>query len=130
KAPRYQGGGSSHINSYKVTNAFDAATQLMSGNLTYAQGYHLDSLEPDADLVQEAVAVAKDADVAVIFAGLPDSMESEGFDRGDMRMPHNHNELIAAVSAAQPNTVVVLHNGSPVEMPWVKAPKAILEVYL
>ncbi|MEK3834119.1 MULTISPECIES: glycoside hydrolase family 3 C-terminal domain-containing protein [unclassified Paenibacillus] len=130
KAPRYQGGGSSHINSYKVTNAFDAAAQLMSGNLTYAQGYHLDSLEPDADLVQEAVAAAKDADVAVIFAGLPDSMESEGFDRGDMRMPHNHNELIAAVSAAQPNTVVVLHNGSPVEMPWVKAPKAILEVYL
>ncbi|MEH7492606.1 glycoside hydrolase family 3 C-terminal domain-containing protein [Neobacillus niacini] len=130
KAPRYQGGGSSHINSFKVSNAYDVASQFMAGNLTYAQGYQTDSLENDANLVQEAVAVAKGADVAVIFAGLPESMESEGFDRSHMRMPQNHNELVTAVCSAQPNTIVVLHNGSPVEMPWVTEPKAILEAYL
>lgn len=130
KDPRYQGGGSSHINSFKVSNAFDTVTKYTTGSVTYAQGYQMDSLKSDANLVQEAVAVAKTADVAVIFAGLPESMESEGFDRSHMKMPQNHNELITAVCTAQPNTVVVLHNGSPVEMPWVHAPKAILEVYL
>jgi beta-glucosidase len=81
-------------------------------------------------LVAEAVALAKTCAVAVVFAGLPDSMESEGVDRKYMRMPDGYNRLIEAICAVQPNTVVVLHNGSPVEVPWADSAPAILEAYL
>lgn len=133
ETPRYQGGGSSHINSYKVIGALNAARGLdgvSPASILYAQGYRIDSQEPDEILTAEALEAAKGADVAVIFAGLPEMMEVEGYDRPHMSMPLNQNELIAAVCAVQPNTVVVLHNGSPVEIPWVHAPKAILETYL
>lgn len=73
---------------------------------------------------------AEHAEAAVIFAGLPDSFESEGYDRKHMRMPESQNELISAVAAVQPNTIVVLHNGSPVEMPWIHQVKGVLEAYL
>ena len=81
-------------------------------------------------MLEEALNAAKDAEVAVIFAGLPDSYESEGYDRTTMAMPANQNELIEAVATVNPNTVVVLHNGSPVEMPWADKAAAILELYL
>lgn len=128
KKPRYQGGGSSHIYSRKITSALDAACEYC--DVTYAQGF--DDMEDviDADLQKEAVNVAKAADVAVIFAGLPDLIESEAFDRDDLKMPANQNALIEAVAAIQPNTVVVLHNGSPIEMPWLSQVKGILEAYL
>src|SRR5690606_31966250 len=70
------------------------------------------------------------ADVAVVFAGLPDRYESEGYDRKHMRLPDNHNRLIEAGAAVQPNIVVVLSNGSPVEMPWIGQVKGVLEAYL
>ena len=128
KTPRYQGGGSSHINSHKVTSALDAVEGM--ANVTYAQGF--DDMEDKTDdkLLAEAVETAKKAKVAVIFAGLPDAFESEGFDREHMRMPDCQNELISKVAAVQPNTIVVLHNGSPVEMPWVNEVKGIVEAYL
>lgn len=66
----------------------------------------------------------------MIFAGLPDAYESEGFDRDNMKMPDNQIKLIEEVSAVQPNVVVVLHNGSPIEMPWICHAKAVLEMYL
>lgn len=69
-------------------------------------------------------------DVAVIFAGLPDSYESEGYDRKHLGMPNCQNALIEAVAEAQPNTIVVLHNGAPIEMPWLGKVKAVLEAYL
>jgi len=128
KYPRYQGGGSSHINSHKVTSAWDMVSHL--DNITYAQGYNDDKDLTDELLLKEAIEVAKKAKVAVIFAGLPDSFESEGFDRSHMAIPNCQNELIARVAEVQPNTVVVLHNGSPVEMPWVNDVKGILEAYL
>ena len=65
-----------------------------------------------------------------MFAGLPDAYESEGYDRSHMRMPDCQNRLIEAVAEVNPNTVVVLHNGSPVEMPWIGKVKAVLEGYL
>ena len=125
--PRYQGGGSSHINSFRTTGAVEAAAGL---KVTYAQGYcaAADTMS-DAQL-EEAVAAAKAAKVAVVFAGLPDAYESEGYDRKHMAMPACQNRLIEAVAAANPNTVVVLHNGSPVEMPWLGKVKAVLEAYL
>jgi beta-glucosidase len=128
KKPRYQGGGSSHINSHKVTSAWDMVAQL--GNISYAQGFNDDKDETDDVLLQEAIEAASKAKVAVIFAGLPDAFESEGFDRSHMRIPNCQNELIARIVEVQPNTVVVLHNGSPVEMPWAKEVKGIVEAYL
>ena len=128
KKPRYQGGGSSHINSHKVTAAWDILKDMPS--ITYAQGYEDTQDVTDDKLLEEAVQTAAKAKVAVIFAGLPDSFESEGYDRSHMRMPDCQNELIAKVAAVQPNTIVVLHNGSPVEMPWVDQVKGIVEAYL
>lgn len=133
KNPRYQGGGSSHINSFKVESAWEAAEftrNVKKENLTFAQGFD-DAEDKDDDvLLAEAVEAAKKADAAVIFAGLPDNFESEGYDRKHMRMPDCQNALIEAVANVQPNTVVVLHNGSPVEMPWIGKVKAVLEAYL
>lgn len=128
KKPRYQGGGSSHINSHKVTAAWDVIKDMP--NISYAQGFVDDKDQTDEALLEEAVQTAAKADVAVIFAGLPDSFESEGYDRTHMRMPDCQNELIAKVAAVQPNTIVVLHNGSPVEMPWADQVKGIVEAYL
>lgn len=128
KRPRFQGGGSSHINSHKVTSALDAVASME--NVSYVQGFNDNVDVIDEDLISEAVEAAKKAKVAVIFAGLPDAFESEGFDRTHMKMPKSQNELIYRVSQVQPNTVVVLHNGSPVEMPWVNEVKGIVEAYL
>lgn len=125
--PRFQGGGSSHINSFKTTSALEAAKDL---KVTYAQGYSAGLDCATDEQIAEAVEAAKKAKVAVVFAGLPDSYESEGYDRTHMRMPECQNRLIEAVAAANPNTVVVLHNGSPVEMPWIDKVGAVLEAYL
>lgn len=84
----------------------------------------------DEILLAEAVEKARQADKAIIFAGLPDAYETEGVDRKSIDMPENQNRLIAAVAAAQPNTVVVLHNGSAIAMPWLASVKAVLELYL
>lgn len=128
KVPRYQGGGSSHINSFKVVSALEAVSGF--GNVTYAQGFEDNSEVLEEGLLAEAISAAKAAKVAVIFAGLPDAYESEGFDREHMRMPACQNELIEKITAVQPNTVVILHNGSPVEMPWLPKVKGLLEAYL
>lgn len=128
KTPRFQGGGSSHINAYKVSSALDAVTDVTS--VTYAQGYELDVDKTNETLLKEAIQVAKTSEIAVIFAGLPDSFESEGYDRTHLKLPNCQNELIKEVAKVQPNTVVVLHNGAPVEMPWVDEVKGILEMYL
>ena len=126
--PRYQGGGSSHINSHKITSALDAVRGM--GNISFAMGFDDKEDKTNEKLLAEAVATAKKAKVAVVFAGLPDAFESEGFDRQHMRMPDCQNELIEKVAAVQPNTIVVLHNGSPVEMPWANKVKGIVEAYL
>ncbi len=127
--PRFQGGGSSHINSFKVTSAVDAA-KAEGRDFTYVKGYDVSSDTATDEMIAEAVKAAKEADVAVVFAGLPDSYESEGYDRSHMRLPECQNRLIEAVAEANPNTVVVLHNGSPVEMPWIDKVNAVLEAYL
>ncbi len=128
--PRYQGGGSSHINSKKVTSALDAIKQAGITNITFAKGFDDQVDVVDEVLEAEAIEAATKADVAVVFAGLPDAFESEGFDREHMRMPECQNHLIDEILNVQPNTVVVLHNGSPVEMPWVNEVKGIVEAYL
>lgn len=128
KNPRFQGGGSSHINSFKVESALDAVKEYTE--VTYAQGYDVKEDKIEEAMLKEAVETAKAADVAVIFAGLPDAFESEGYDREHMAMPNCQNILIEEILKVQPNVVVVLHNGSPVEMPWADQVKGILEAYL
>ena len=128
KKPRFQGGGSSHINCCRVTSLMDAAGEIPG--VRYAQGYRIDSDLPDEKLQAEAAALAAESDKAVVVIGLPDSYESEGYDRTHMRLPENQNALAEAVAAANPNTVVLLYNGSPVEMPWADRAAGILEGYL
>lgn len=126
--PRYQGGGSSHINSSRVEAALDMVPDRSC--VTYAKGYDDQEDAVDEKLLAEAIEAAKNAEAAVIFAGLPDSFESEGYDRKHLRMPQCQNRLIEEVAKVQENTIVVLHNGAPVEMPWIDHVKAVVEVYL
>ena len=126
KVPRIQGGGSSHINNTWIESALDA----VGDSVSYAQGFHIDEETTDETLLQEAITLAKESDVAVIFAGLPDSFESEGFDRTHLNMPANQNELIARISEVQPNVVVVLHSSSPIAMPWLDKVAGVLQMYL
>ena len=126
--PRIQGGGSSHISSYKISAAYDFVKA--SENVSYAQGYQADVMEPEDTLISEAVELAKNVDKAVLFVGLPDVYESESYDRDHMRLPEGQTKLIEEVIKVQSNVVIVLHNGSPVEMPWLDDIKGVLEVYL
>ncbi|MDR2377878.1 MAG: glycoside hydrolase family 3 C-terminal domain-containing protein [Bifidobacteriaceae bacterium] len=146
KHPRYQGGGSSNVNVRRFDVPFDEIAGRAGGawEVAYAPGYPAEdndvffsleppsspSARPDRQLIADAVARAERADVAIVFAGLPETVESEGFDRADMRLPAGQEELVTAVLKAQPNTIVVLNNGSPVEMPWADQAKAIVESYL
>ena len=99
------------------------------GKFAYAAGYDSEG-DVTESLLEEARNVAAEADVAVVFAGLPDSYESEGFDRSSLEMPSGHNQLIEAVSSVQPKVVVVLMNGSAITMPWADRVKAIVEGWL
>lgn len=128
KNPRYQGGGSSHVNSFKVTSVWDALTE--KENVIYAEGFSSETDVYDEKLAAEAIEAAKQVDKAVVFAGLPESFESEGYDRKHMHLPECQNKLIAEIVKAQPNTIVVLHNGAAVEMPWLKDVKGLVEAYL
>lgn len=130
ESPRYQGGGSSHINSFRVDSALDAAKNSGLKGITYAPGYEADGATTSPELLQAALKAAKEAKAAVIFAGLPDSYESEGYDRTTLDLPACQNELIEKVCEVQPNTVVVLHNGSAVSMPWIEKTASVLEMYL
>ena len=130
KHPRYQGTGSSRVTPTRLDCAFDAIEAIAEGDVTFAAGYDAETGAPDAALIDDAVRIAREADVALIFAGLPEVVESEGFDRADLRLPRQHDRLIDAVCGANPNTAVVLANGAPVEMPWVAAPKSVVEAYL
>lgn len=132
KKPRYQGGGSSHVNPTKLDNALEEIEKLVQGKakIIYEEGYNLDNDEMNQELIDKAKEAAKKSNVAIIFAGLPDRYESEGYDRKHMKMPENHNKLIEEISKVQPNTIVVLSNGAPVEIPWIDKVKGLLESYL
>jgi beta-glucosidase len=127
KTPRYQGAGSSKIVPNKLDNAYDAF-KAVGVSFDYAQGYA--DTSPDAALIEEAVSIAKGKDKVIIFAGLPDEYESEGFDRASFDMPPSHNKLIEAVAAVNPNVAVVLQLGAPAALPWAGKVKGILAAYL
>src|SRR5258708_1776431 len=131
RVPRYQGSGSSQVFPTHLDNPYDELQRWLGDrvSVTYAEGY-TDSDEIDEELLADAAAQAKAASVAIVFVGLPNSYESEGIDRLHLSLPETHNRLIGEVCRAQPNTIVILLNGSPVAMPWLAAPRAILEAVL
>lgn len=128
KNPRFQGGGSSHINAFRKDSALDAVSGM--SNVSFAEGFSSEEDVYDETLAAEAIEVAKAADKVVVFAGLPESFESEGYDRKHMDIPACQNRLIAEIAAVQPNIIVALHNGAPVEMPWLSDIKGLVEAYL
>ncbi|MBU0927624.1 MAG: glycoside hydrolase family 3 C-terminal domain-containing protein [Spirochaetes bacterium] len=126
KRPRIQGGGSSKVNAARLDVPYDAmATIAGAGRLSWSAGCD-DEGRSDEASIAEAVGAARAAATAVLFLGLPDSYETEGRDRRDLRLPAGQLALLEAVSAAQPRLVVVLMCGSAVEMPWLPKAKAVL----
>ena len=132
KTPRYQGAGSSQIKPTRLENLCDELVKLVGHEQTvgYADGYRLRGDTVDQAVLGEACSVAAQAAVAIVCVGLPDCSEVEGVDRAHMRLPQSHDALVEAVAGVNPNVVVVLSNGSPVEMPWENRVKGILEGYL
>ncbi len=126
--PRYQGGGSSHINAHKVVSALSIKDSY--GNITYAEGFPADRDEKNIDKFDEVCKKAENADKIVIFAGLPDIFESEGYDRKHLSLPDCQNEMIEKLTELNKPVIVVLHNGAPVEMPWIDKVSAVIEAYL
>jgi beta-glucosidase len=128
EAPRYQGGGSSHINSFRVVSALELAEAY--GSCTYSRGFSATEDVTDEALQKAAVEAAAEADKIVVFAGLPDVFESEGYDRAHMQLPACQNRLIDQLTKLGKPVIVVLHNGSPVELPWADEVSGIVEAYL
>jgi len=129
KKPRFQGGGSSHVEPLCVDDITEFLEKENGCEITYAAGYTENHRRDDA-LLAEAVEAAKKCGRAVIFAGMPESYESEGRDRRHMKLPPAHNELIEAVSAVCDKVVVVLMAGSPNELEWIDKVPAVLHAYL
>ena len=129
RTPRYQGAGSSLINPTKLTSFLDAIEERGVA-ADFAPGFTLDDAAQDPALTEQAVTAAQQADVVLLFLGLPAAYESEGFDRTTLDIPAKQVEVLEAVAAANPNVAVVLSNGSVVSMPWRGRAKAILETWL
>ncbi len=131
KEAYYQGGGSSHINPTQLDNPYEEL-QKMAGDtdLSYAEGYPEDE-SFDQALIDEASKNARSADVALLYLSLPATKESEGYDRPDLDLTSHQVALIKAVTAVQPNTVVILNNGAPVVMSdWIDGTAAVLEAWM
>lgn len=125
QTPRYQGAGSSAVNSIKVDSFLDCLAESGLNSVGYAKGFDRQG-KPDEALKAEAVLLAKNADVVLLCMGLDEIKESEGIDRADMKLAENQLELLAAVAAANPNVVVLLSAGSSLESDWVKDCKALV----
>ncbi|MBQ3889337.1 MAG: glycoside hydrolase family 3 protein, partial [Clostridia bacterium] len=131
KKPRYQGAGSSIVNAITVDCAYDFIAEKCP-NVTYAPGYSTEKKNKitDEQFIAEAVEAARGKDAVVLFIGLTEEFESEGFDRTHLGIPALHNKLVEAVAAVNPNVVVALSGGAAVEMPWIGSAKAVLNCYL
>ncbi len=123
-----QGSGSAQVPPYYKVAPLEALKELCGNSVKINYELGCDT-SPSSDLLERAVKAAAGADVAVVFAGLTDKHESEGFDRKDMNLPLGQDELISRVAKANPKTVIVLNNGSPLAMPWLDKIPAVLEAF-
>ncbi|MFC4242723.1 glycoside hydrolase family 3 C-terminal domain-containing protein [Gryllotalpicola reticulitermitis] len=132
RTPRFQGAGSSQVNPTRVDTPLDALTGIIGDRLSFAPGFTFDGdAAADAELAAEARTLAQASDWTVLFLGLPESYESEGFDRTSIELPQNQLALLESVSTVTRRIVVVLSNGSVVETEsWASRARAILEGWL
>lgn len=133
RTPRYQGAGSSQVNPTRLDDALTALRAATGTELPFAAGFSVAGVTPDADdaaLLDEAVAVARDAGTVLLFLGLPAPDESEGYDRTHLGIPANQVAVLRAVAALNPRVVVVLANGSAVSVEWQDDAAAVLETWL
>ncbi len=129
RAPRYQGEGSSIIVPTKITDAFEGL--LEEGyKATFAPGYFKKQDELNDVMVKDACHIASKSDTVLLFIGLTEEYESEGYDRKTMNLPAAHNRLLEEILKVNENVTVVLSGGSPVIIPWAKKVKAIINGYL
>lgn len=118
--PRYQGGGSSHVNPTRLTSPLEAIRETWAAPVTYAAGFTTDGSGVNPALLAEAVEDAANADVALVFLGLAAEQESEGFDRTDLALPAEQINLLRAVRAVQERVVVVLAHGGVLDLRQVR----------
>lgn len=129
KFPRYQGAGSSKVVPLEMDCPLDELVRC-GLDTEYSQGYSLENDVPDEALLDEASEIARGKDAVLLFIGLPDRYESEGFDRSGIEMPPSHIELVRRVHEVNPNVVVVLAGGSVIDMDWEANARSILMMYL
>ncbi|WP_434212556.1 family 78 glycoside hydrolase catalytic domain [[Pseudomonas] boreopolis] len=131
RSPRYQGEGSSRVNPTRLETALDALRAVAGDRIGFAAGFPLEGADEDGALREEALALAARSDVVLLFLGLPDKEESEGFDRTHLQLPQVQRELLAALAAVQPRLAVLLSNGAVVQTAdWEGQAQAILELWL
>lgn len=124
---RFQGGGSSHVNPYRLEQVYESIVKLCPQAI-YAEGYTDDI--SSGEMIEEAAVVAEKCDKVILCMGLPEIYESEGYDRVHMKLPQCQEELLQRILEVNKNVAVVLFNGAPVEMPWEEQVSAVLEAYL
>ncbi|QJD85019.1 glycoside hydrolase family 3 C-terminal domain-containing protein [Cohnella herbarum] len=131
KKPRYQGAGSSRVQPTKLDIPYEEIQRVAKdAELLYAEGYSLENDELNEEMIEAAKKVASQVDAAILFVGLPEKYDAEGVDRKHLGLPDNQVALIEAVSTVQEKIILVLLNGSAVEMPWIHNSQAVLEAYL
>ncbi|WKY45928.1 glycoside hydrolase family 3 C-terminal domain-containing protein [Eubacteriaceae bacterium ES2] len=130
--PRYQGAGSSRVNATHIDSPFERIKHLAGENFEVfpSQGYINDDVSEQVFLQTQAVELAKNMDIVLLFVGLPDEDESEGFDRLDLKLPQKQYQLLKAIADVQDNTVVILSNGGIVDCSWENRVKGIVEMFL
>ncbi|TYT24326.1 glycosyl hydrolase [Dictyoglomus thermophilum] len=132
KNPRFQGGGSSHLNPARVSIPYDEIINIVGSDekVYYTDGYDSKTGIANKEQINEALKIAKNVDIVLIFAGLPEIYDTEGRDRPDLKLPKGQNELISEVTKVNKNVIVILMTGSAIEMLWVNDVKGIFECYL
>lgn len=129
RTPRYQGSGSSRVNPTRLSTPWSALSDRAS-QASFSPGYRLQDLEPDTELIKEAVRAAAAADQVAVFLGLPDAAETEGLDRSALELPEAQLRLLDAVARVRPDVAVILANGSVVDTAWAADTAAVLETWL
>lgn len=131
ETPRFQGAGSSTVHPTRVSTVLEVMGGIDSGLQlsSFSPGFRRDGAAAP-ELQADAVAAAANAEVAVLMLGQPEAAESEGLDRGDLGLPATQRELLRAVAAVNPRTIVVLSAGGVLEMPWIGHADAVLHAHL